>query len=108
LVKIAKALRLLAKKNSMKLTQEDNLSNTTVKNRLTRLISKEFLTPLEEARLAIEEVVIAKNVAVDLFPQTNTIRKQQYKLISHYQLETFTVGIKENQRIRILPPRNEA
>ena len=64
--------------------------------------SKEFLTPLEETRLAIEEVVIAKNISIDLFPRTSRIRKQQHELVSHYQLKAISVGKDENRRLRIL------
>ena len=55
LLQIAKALRLLAKKNSIPIVGEKKF-NTEV----TEVISREFLTPLEETRLAIEEVVISK------------------------------------------------
>ena len=67
------------------------------------IISREFLTPLEEARLTIEEVVIANNVVIDLFPRSSTIRKQQYELIDHYHLVGVTVGEDNNKRIRIFP-----
>ena len=71
--------------------------------KIARVISREFLTPLEEARLAIEEVVIPNSVAVDLFPRTSALRKQQHELIDHYQLKGITVGKEKNKRLRILP-----
>ena len=100
LVKIAKALRLLAKKNSMTLVEncDDNA-------KIARVISREFLTPLEEARLAIEEVVIPNNVAIDLFPRTSALRKQQHELVTHYQLRGFSVGKANQRRLRILPAK---
>lgn len=98
LLQIAKALRLLAKKNSLPLTK-DKLFN----NKLTGVISREFLTPLEETRLAIEEIVMAKNVAIDLFPRSSSIRKQQHELIYHYHLVGVTVGLNTNKRLRIFP-----
>ena len=67
------------------------------------VISKEFLTPLEEARLAIEEIVIAKNMAVDLFPRPSFIRKQQHELISHYHLTALSVGKDKQRSLRIYP-----
>lgn len=94
LVKIAKALRLLAKKKSMTLVEKKSSDAT-----LSQLI--EFLTPLEEARLAVEEVVIPKNITLDLFPRSSELRKQQHELISHYQLKSYSVGKGENRRIRI-------
>ena len=98
LVIIAKTLRLLAKKNAVVNAKE---SNNTAK--IARTLSKEILTPLEETRLAIEEVVIPKNVAVDLFPRTCRIRKQQHELIVHYQLTGISVGKTNQRRIRIFP-----
>ena len=81
LLQIAKALRLLAKNNSLSLVKEENSNN-----KITSIISQEFLTPLEETRLAIEELVIAKNVTIDLFPRPDCVRKQQYELIDNYKL----------------------
>ena len=96
LVKIAKALRLLAKKKSMAL-----VDNKIDEKKLSKIISKEFLTPLEEARLAIEEVVIPNNLTIDLFPRNSELRKQQHELISHYQLNSVSVGKGQSRRIRI-------
>ena len=96
MVKIAKALRLLAKKKSIN-PVEKKMDNT----KLSKLISQEFLTPLEEARLAIEEVVIPNNMTIDLFPRNSELRKQQHELISHYQLRSFSVGKGKKRRIRI-------
>jgi stage III sporulation protein SpoIIIAA len=96
LVKIAKALRILAKKKSIIPTAQD-----TDTARLSKLISREFLTPLEEARLAIEEVVIPNNITIDLLPRNSELRKQQHELISHYRLKSFSVGKGKKRRIRI-------
>ena len=96
LVKIAKALRLLAKKSTTPLveTKKEDI-------KLTKLISKEFLTPLEEARLAIEEVIIPNNLTIDLFPRSSELRKEQHELISHYHLTSLSVGKGKNRRVRI-------
>ena len=102
LLQIAKALRLLAKKNSMvPLIPEKN------KAAIENILGKEFVTPLEEARLAIEEIVLEKNIAVDLFPRPNAIRKQQHELIAHYHLTGVTVGEEKNRRLRIFPKNNQ-
>ncbi len=98
LLQIAKALRVIAKKNDI-----EPLKLKTNNAKLTEIVGKEFLTPLEEARLAIEEIVITKNIIVDLFPRSSTIRKQQHELIAHYQLKGVTVGNDQNQRVRIFP-----
>jgi len=101
LIQIAKALRLLAKKKIV-----TPLKTKMDKAKITRIISQEFLTPLEETRLAIEEIIIPKNIAIELFPRTTTIRKQQYELISHYQLTGISVGEEKQRRIRIYPKNN--
>ncbi len=98
LLQIAKALRLLAKKDSIPINGEKKFNT-----KLTSIINREFLTPLEETRLAIEELVIAKNVAIDLFPRSKAIRKQQHELVYHYHLTGLTVGEKDNKRLRIFP-----
>ena len=101
LLQIAKALRLLAKKSSLPVFLKEKKINSKIRG----IISREFLTPLEETRLAIEEVVIAKKIGVDLFPRPSLIRKQQHELIYHYQLIGITVGKGKNKRIRILPSK---
>jgi len=98
LLQIAKALRLLAKRKEL-----IPIKPTTNNKKIADLLSQEFLTPLEETRLAIEEVVIAKNIPIDLIPRTSRIRKQQHELVTHYQLKGVSVGKEQNRRIRILP-----
>ena len=98
LLQIAKALRILAKRKAIAPLKEKN-NSTAIAN----IIGQEFLTPLEETRLAIEEIVLTKNVPVDLFPRGARIRKQQHELVSHYQLQGFSVGNEKNRRLRILP-----
>ena len=98
LLQIAKALRLLAKKSSLPVFLKEN-------SKIRGIISREFLTPLEETRLAIEEVVISKEIGIALFPRPSLIRKQQHELIHHYQLIGITVGKGKNKIIRILPSK---
>ncbi len=98
LLQIAKALRLFAKKNSMA-----PLKRALNNDKFAEIISREFLTPLEETRLTIEELVIAKRTVIDLFPRTSLIRKQQHELISHYQLTGVSVGEGKNRRLRVFP-----
>ena len=97
-MQIAKALRVITKKNSLSFVKEGRIDN-----KITNIISREFLTPLEETRLAIEEIVITKNVAIDLFPRASSIRKQQHELVYHYNLQGITVGKEKNKRLRIFP-----
>ncbi len=98
LLQIAKALRLFAKKNSMA-----PLKKALNNDKFAEIISREFLMPLEETRLTIEELVIAKKTVIDLFPRTSLIRKQQHELISHYQLTGVSVGKGKNRRLRVFP-----
>ena len=86
LLSIAKALRLLAKREAI-----TPIKKKSENSNVTEIISQEFLTPLEETRLAIEELVIAKNMPIDLMPRTSRIRKQQHELVSHYQLKGVSV-----------------
>ncbi len=92
-----KALRLLTKK---KVTTQ--FSSVTNIERIPAIIKQEFLTPLEEARLAIEEIVLDKGISIDLLPRSYTIRKQQHELISHYQLKGISVGEGNQRRLRII------
>ena len=91
----------MAKKSSLPVF----LKEKKINSKITGIISREFLSPLEETRLAVEEVVIAKKIGIDLFPRPSLIRKQQHELISHYQLFGVTVGKGKNKRIRIFPSK---
>ena len=77
--------------------------NQNTKPNSSNILSQEFLSPLEEVRLAVEEIVVPKKIAIDLFPQTSLIRKQQHEIIAHYQLDGITVGSGNNKHIRIFP-----
>tara|TARA_B100000683_G_C12479038_1_gene550657 strand:+ start:162 stop:1877 length:1716 start_codon:yes stop_codon:yes gene_type:complete len=98
LLQIAKALRIVAKKTPNLISKENKIDK-----QINGIISREFLTPLEETRLAIEEIVIAKSIAIDLLPRPAAIRKKQHELIYHYQLVGVTVGKDDNKRLRIFP-----
>ncbi|EFJ29237.1 hypothetical protein SELMODRAFT_410877 [Selaginella moellendorffii] len=58
---------------------------------------------LEEARLAIEQIVIAKGQAVELLPRSAGITALQIRLAESYQLASETSGIEPKVRLRILP-----
>lgn len=98
LLQIAKILRLIVKKKTV--------SNSRIKGEnlhIQNVIKKEFLSPLEEARLAVEEIVIPKGAAVELIPRVTAIRKEQHELLNHYCLSSISVGIGKNRRLRIYP-----
>ena len=100
LVMITKALRTLVRNQVTLTPQYQSQSNEP---NSSNILSQEFLSPLEEVRLAIEEIVVPKKIAIDLFPQPSLIRKQQHEIIVHYQLDGITVGNNNNKRIRIFP-----
>jgi stage III sporulation protein SpoIIIAA len=101
LLQIAKALRLLVKS-----TSTVNKPSTKLKpsqKKISKIITKELLTPLEETRLVIEEIIIPQKTTVDLLPRTSSIRKLQHELIRHYQLNGISIGKEPNRRLRIYP-----
>jgi|TARA_B110000444_G_scaffold259239_1_gene302373 stage III sporulation protein SpoIIIAA len=98
ILQISKALKQILKKNSTIVSKE----KSKVK-KVDTIINKKLLTPLEEARLIIEEVVIPKKQTIDLLPRPKTIRKLQHELLRHYNLKGLSVGKEPNLRLRIYP-----
>jgi len=58
---------------------------------------------LEEARLAVEQIVIPKGQPVELLPRSPKIRKMQHELVEHYRLNSDSLGEEPNRRLRIYP-----
>ena len=58
---------------------------------------------LEEARLAVEQIVIPKGQPVELLPRSGKVRKMQHELVEHYRLKSASFGDEPNRRIRIYP-----
>jgi len=56
---------------------------------------------LEEARLAVEQIVIPKSQPVELLPRSALIRKLQHQLVEHYHLRAQSFGEEPNRRLRI-------
>ncbi|WP_218079554.1 R3H domain-containing nucleic acid-binding protein [Anthocerotibacter panamensis] len=67
--------------------------------------SEDELEALEEARLAVEQIVIPKGQTVELLPRSPNIRRMQHELIEHYQLRSKSFGDEPNRRLRIYPER---
>ncbi|KAK9269357.1 hypothetical protein L1049_001128 [Liquidambar formosana] len=63
----------------------------------------EKVDALEEARIAIEQVVIPKGEPVELLPRPSNIMSLQIDLIRKYQLQSEKVGVEPGVRLRILP-----
>lgn len=65
--------------------------------------SDEELAALEEARLAVERVVIPKQQPVELLPRSGWLRKLQHELVERYRLNSHSVGEEPDRRLRIYP-----
>nr|WP_267384418.1 R3H domain-containing nucleic acid-binding protein [Cyanobacterium sp. uoEpiScrs1] len=58
---------------------------------------------LEEARLAVEQIVLPKGQPVELLPRSSKVRKMQHELVEHYRLQSNSLGKEPNRRLRIYP-----
>lgn len=65
--------------------------------------SEDEIDALEEARLAVEQIVIPKGQPVELLPRSAKVRKMQHELIEHYRLKSNSFGEEPNRRLRIYP-----
>lgn len=98
LLQLASAIQQLVKK----VTIVPIIKKQTIR-KTSRIINKGLLAPLEETRLAIEEIIIPNHKTIDLLPRTNSVRKLQHELIKHYQLYSISVGSGTERRVRIYP-----
>lgn len=69
----------------------------------TRGGSDDELEALEEARLAVEQIVLPKGQPVELLPRSPKVRKMQHELVEHYRLQSDSLGEEPNRRLRIYP-----
>jgi len=65
--------------------------------------SEDEIEALEEARLAVEQIVIPKGQPVELLPRSPKVRKMQHELVEHYRLKSDSFGDEPNRRLRIYP-----
>jgi stage III sporulation protein SpoIIIAA len=65
--------------------------------------SEDEIEALEEARLAVEQIVIPKGQPVELLPRSATVRRMQHELVEHYRLKSRSFGEEPNRRLRIYP-----
>lgn len=65
--------------------------------------SEDEIDALEEARLAVEQIVIPKGQPVELLPRSPKVRKMQHELVEHYRLKSNSFGDEPNRRLRIYP-----
>lgn len=83
---------------------DDAQSDETADLRLfTRAGSDDEIEALEEARLAVEQIVIPKQQPVELLPRSPKVRKMQHELVEHYRLQSDSFGEEPNRRLRIYP-----
>jgi stage III sporulation protein SpoIIIAA len=61
------------------------------------------LAALEECRLAVEQLVLAKGQPVELLPRSERVRRLQAELAARYQLASADFGSGRQQRLRIFP-----
>ncbi|MGC9503880.1 R3H domain-containing nucleic acid-binding protein [Baaleninema sp.] len=65
--------------------------------------SDDEIEALEEARLAVEQIVLPKGQPVELLPRSPKVRKMQHELVEHYRLKSDSFGDEPNRRLRIYP-----
>lgn len=94
---IAIALRRLLSMDELQDADSIDLST------FTRGDTDDELEALEEARLAVEQIVIPKGQPVELLPRSPMVRKIQHELIEHYRLKSQSFGDEPNRRLRIYP-----
>ncbi len=61
------------------------------------------INALEEARLAVEQVVLPKGQPVELLPRSSKLRQMQHELVERYHLKSLSFGSEPNRRLRIYP-----
>ena len=69
----------------------------------TKAGSDDEIEALEEARLAVEQIVIPQGQPVELLPRSAKVRKMQHELVEHYRLHSDSFGREPNRRLRIYP-----
>lgn len=94
LEQITKAIRALMNSHANGLKGSRTEENTKL---------SEKIDALEEARIAVMQVVIPKGEPVELLPRSSHIMSLQIDFIQKYQLETERIGTEPEARLRILP-----
>jgi hypothetical protein len=82
---------------------ELKFSETADLRLFTRWGNDDELEALEEARLAVERIVLPKKQPVELLPRSPKVRKMQHELVEHYRLQSDSLGEEPNRRLRIYP-----
>jgi stage III sporulation protein SpoIIIAA len=82
---------------------DPSLSDAADLNLFAQSGSEDEIEALEEARLAVEQIVIPKGQPVELLPRSPQVRKMQHELVEHYRLKSSSFGEEPNRRLRIYP-----
>jgi stage III sporulation protein SpoIIIAA len=82
---------------------DPNIPEATDLRLFARNGSDDEIEALEEARLAVEQIVIPTGQPVELLPRSPKIRKMQHELVEHYRLQSDSFGEEPNRRLRIYP-----
>ncbi|KAJ7948719.1 P-loop containing nucleoside triphosphate hydrolases superfamily protein [Quillaja saponaria] len=94
LVQVTKAIGALINDHEEGLMELESVDKTKLPERIDAL---------EEARIAIERVVIPKGEHVDLLPRPPHILSHQMDLVHKYQLEAEIIGEEPDSHLHILP-----
>ncbi|MGF1514055.1 MAG: R3H domain-containing nucleic acid-binding protein [Elainellaceae cyanobacterium] len=82
---------------------DDSPSEPININLFSRSGGEDEIEALEEARLAVEQIVLPNGQPVELLPRSAEIRKMQHELVEHYRLKSSSFGEEPNRRLRIYP-----
>ncbi|MGF1541160.1 MAG: R3H domain-containing nucleic acid-binding protein [Pleurocapsa sp.] len=82
---------------------DPNIPEPTDLRLFTQAGNDDEIEALEEARLAVEQIVIPKGQPVELLPRSAKVRKMQHELVEHYRLQSDSFGDEPNRRLRIYP-----
>jgi stage III sporulation protein SpoIIIAA len=94
---ITHALRQVLGMESADTTDERELSRFGSAGRNSQIDA------LEEARLAVEQIVIPKGQPVELLPRSAKVREMQHELVERYHLKSHSFGEEPLRRLRIFP-----
>lgn len=83
--------------------EDPNVPEATDLRLFTQAGNDDEIEALEEARLAVEQIVIPKGQPVELLPRSSKVRKMQHELVEHYRLQSDSFGEEPNRRLRIYP-----
>ncbi|MUG96783.1 AAA family ATPase [Scytonema sp. UIC 10036] len=84
--------------------EEPSIDDEPEPNRFARSVREDDeIDALEEARLAVEEIVIPKKQPVELLPRSAKVRAMQHELVERYNLKSQSFGEEPFRRLRIYP-----